>query len=326
MERHQIALYLGALAVGGAVGSAAPGAGPALEHAINPLLAALLYVTFLQVPAAHLVRSLREGRFLAAVLVLNFVLVPLVVAVLFVFLPGDRAVRMGFLLVLLAPCIDYVIVFGGLAGGSNQRLLAASPLLLLVQMVLLPGYLFLFLGSELADAVEVGPFVEAFCVLIVIPLALAWLTQGWAARREAGRRTVDRANALMVPLMCTTLAVVVGSQLPKLDDHLGDVARVIPLYAAFLVVMAFVGLAVTRAFGLDVPAGRAVVFSGATRNSLVVLPLALALPEELTLAATVVVTQTLVELVGMVVYVRAVPRLLPTPQPAPGPHRPADGG
>ena len=53
-----------------------------------------------------------------------------------------------------------------------------------------------------------------------------------------------------------------------------------------------------------------VVFSGATRNSLVVLPLRLALPAAFDLAPLVVVTQTLVELVAMVVFVRLVPRLL----------------
>jgi len=54
------------------------------------------------------------------------------------------------------------------------------------------------------------------------------------------------------------------------------------------------------------------VFSGTTRNSLVVLPLALALPASMSLAPVVVVTQTLVELVGMVVLVRVVPRLVPS--------------
>ncbi|WBB64544.1 bile acid:sodium symporter [Streptomyces sp. WMMC500] len=311
MEQHQVAVYLGALAAGGLVGWFAPGAGPGLEHAINPVLAALLYVTFLQVPAAQLLRSLRAGRFLAAALVVNFVVVPLVVAAMFAFLPGERAVRMGVLLVLLAPCVDYVIVFTGLAGGSSRRLLAATPLLLLAQMVLLPGYLYLFLGSGLADVVEAGPFVEAFAVLIALPLALAWLTQAWAARRPAGRRTAGAAGTAMVPLMAATLAIVVASQVPKLDDGVGDVARVVPFYVLFLAAMAVAGLGVARLFRLDVPAGRAIVFTGATRNSLVVLPLALALPDPLAAAAVVVVAQTLVEVAGMVIYVRLVPRLLP---------------
>jgi len=55
----------------------------------------------------------------------------------------------------------------------------------------------------------------------------------------------------------------------------------------------------------------ALAFSGTTRNSLVVLPLALALPDAL--APIVVVTQTLVELIVMVVYVRLLPRLIRRP-------------
>ncbi len=53
------------------------------------------------------------------------------------------------------------------------------------------------------------------------------------------------------------------------------------------------------------------MFSAATRNSLVVLPLALALPAPLGIAPLAVVTQTLVELVAMVVLVRLVPMLTP---------------
>lgn len=67
-------------------------------------------------------------------------------------------------------------------------------------------------------------------------------------------------------------------------------------------------------FRLDTAAGRAIVFTGATRNSLVVLPLALALPDAFAVAAVVVVSQTLVEVLAMVAYVRLIPRLLPTDQ------------
>ncbi len=317
MEHHQVAVYVAALAAGALLGRTVPAAGPGLEHAIGPVLGALLFVTFLQVPAADLARSLRDGRFLSAALLVNFAVVPLAVAAMFPFLPADQAVRLGVLLVLLCPCVDYVIVFCGLAGGSHRRLLAATPLLLVAQMALLPVFLYLFLGAGLADVVEAAPFLETFLTLIVIPLLLAWALQAWAARRPAGRAVADAATTTMVPLMAATLLVVVASQVPGLDDGFGDVAAVVPFYVVFLVVMAFAGKAVARLFRLDAPAGRAVVFSGATRNSLVVLPLALALPDELAVAAVVVVTQTLVEVVGMVAYVRVVPRLLPAKPAAP---------
>lgn len=308
MERHQVPLYVGGILAGVLTGLVAPGAGPSLEHVISPVLGLLLYVTFLQVPAAELVRSLRAGRFLAAALVVNFVVVPLVVAGMFWLLPADQAVRAGVLLVLLTPCVDYVIVFSGLAGGAGERLLAATPLLLVAQMVLLPVFLVLFLGAELADIVEFGPFLDAFLTLIVAPLALAWLTQALAARRPGGAAFSRAVSAAMVPLMVGTLLVVVASQVPKVGVA---VLGVVPFYVVFLVVMAGLGVLVARVFGLAAPEARAIVFTGATRNSLVVLPLALALPGPLRVAGIVVVTQTLVEVAGMVVYVRVVPRLVP---------------
>lgn len=310
LERRQVPVFLGALAFGGLVGWWAPHTVPLLEHAITPVLGALLYVTFLQVPMRDLTRSFRSGRFLAATLAVNFIAVPAVLAAMLPLLPADRAVRVGVLLVLLTPCVDYVIVFTAMAGGSGQRLLAATPLLLVAQMLLLPLYLALFLDEQATAMIEPGPFVEAFLFLIALPLTLAWLTQLRAARRPSGHAFSLKASGTTVPLMAATLVVVVASQVPSLTGNFANVAATLPFYAAFLVVMAFVGVAVSRAFRLDVPDGRAVTFSGAARNSLVVLPFALALPDQFSVAVAVIVAQTLVEVVGMVIYLRAVPRLL----------------
>ena len=52
-----------------------------------------------------------------------------------------------------------------------------------------------------------------------------------------------------------------------------------PLYVAFLVIMSVIGAFAGRIARLDVPARSALLFAGETRNSLVVLPPALALPE-----------------------------------------------
>ncbi|HEY9311114.1 MAG TPA: bile acid:sodium symporter [Williamsia sp.] len=299
------------MVAGAVVGWSVSGSGSVLAALINPALGALLYVTFLQVPAADLGRAFRDHRFIAALILLNFVVVPVVVGGLFTFLPSEQAVRVGVLLVLLCPCVDYVIVFAGLAGGSRQRLIAATPILLLLQMALLPFYLWLFMGPDLTDVVDNRPFVEAFLYLIAVPLALAWATQ-WAANRATViRRFEDGATAVMVPLMAVVLFAVVGSQLPELDGLDRDVVAVVPVYVIFLVVMAGAGMLVSALFSLDAAGRRSVVFSGATRNSLVVMPLALALPAGYEVAAVVVVTQTLVEIIGMTVYVKVIPRLVP---------------
>jgi ACR3 family arsenite efflux pump ArsB len=173
------------------------------------------------------------------------------------------------------------------------------------------------MGSELADIVDPGPFLEAFALLIVLPLALAWATEAWAARSSAGARFKAAVDLTPVALMALTLLVVVASQFPRVRDDIGQIAGVIPLYVAFLLVMAAVGRAAGRALEFDAPAARALLFTGATRNSLVVLPLALALGDEYALTAAVIVTQTLVEVLGMVADVRLVPRLLPAARAMP---------
>ena len=283
---------------------------------VEPVLALLLLATFLAVPFAALGAGLRDGRFLAALLVLNFVVVPAVVFGLSRFVAHDDALLVGVLLVLLAPCVDYVIAFTALAGGAAERLLAAAPLLMLVQLVVLPVLLRVVAGEAAVAAVDVGPFVRALVMLILVPLALAALLQWGAVRGRGGVRdtaagVVRGFTAAMVPLMVVTLFTVVASQIRGVGERLPALAAVVPLFVAFVVVMVALGVVAARWARLDVPAGRALVFSGVTRNSLVVLPLALALPASLDPAPLVVVTQTLVELGAMVSLVRLVPRLLP---------------
>ena len=316
MDRHQVPIYIAAIAAGAAAGAIAPGTTESFSVAMNPALAALLYVTFLQVPIASLAEAARDTRFISALLIANFVVVPLLVAGLLPLLPDDDAVKIGVLLVLLCPCVDYVVVFTGLAGGDAARLVAATPLLLLAQMALLPLYLRIFLGDDIADVLDVRPFVEAFVIIIVVPLLLAWLTQ-WAVSTDEHRavaRGWDRwpqaAAATMVPLMVLVLLVVTASQVPHIDGRAGDVARVVPVYAVFLAAMIFLGAALARLWRLPASRARAVAFSGATRNSLVVMPLAIALPAGMEITAAVIVAQTLVEVVGMAICVRAVPALI----------------
>ncbi len=310
LERHQVVLYVAALLAGAGVGLLVPAvAGPA-GHAINPVLGLLLYATFLAIPFPRLAGAFRDGRFLLTVLLVNFAVIPIVAFGLSRLVAPSQVLEVGVLFVLLTPCVDYVIVFTRLAGGAADRLLAATPLLMLVQMALLPVYLRLMVGERFLQTVDAGPFLEAFVLLIVLPLAAAWLTQTAATRWRAGRWLRDGALAAMVPLMMVTLAVVVASQIHDVGAHLGGLLTVVPVFVAFAVVMVVIGLAAGRLARLDVPGRRAVVFSGVTRNSLVVLPLVLALPAAFDLAPLVVVTQTLVELVVMVLLVRALPLLV----------------
>lgn len=309
-DDHQVPLYLAAILAGGLLGLVAPAAAPTLEHGISPVLALLLFATFLGVPLTEVGRGFRDTHFLGAIGGVNFVLIPLAAYGLSRFVADEQGLTLGVLLVLLTPCIDYVIVFTSLAGGARARLLAAAPLLMLAQMLMLPVYLLLFAGPETLGVVEVAPFVEALLLLIVAPLTAAGAVQVLARNHRTGRVVEGVMARAMVPLMAT-LAVVIGSQVAAVGSRAVELARLVPLYAAFVVVAVAVGVIAGRIAHLDVPGTRAVVFSGVTRNSLVVLPLALALPGSLDIAPLAVVTQAMVELVAMVIMIRLVPHLVP---------------
>lgn len=158
---------------------------------------------------------------------------------------------------------------------------------------------------------SIEPFLEAFFRLIVLPLVLALLTQLWAIQTHRGERFLNITAWLPVPFMALTLFAVVTSQISKLYASFDVISQVIPVYIAFLSITPILARMVSRVFQLDIGASRALIFSTGTRNSLVVLPFALVLPEPLNgLVSAIIVTQTIVELVEELIYIRLVPRVL----------------
>lgn len=318
MERFQVPLYLAAIAVGVLVGVGLPRLGGWADAFVNPVLALLIYATFLAVPVARLGVAIRDVRFLVTLLVVNFVLGPAVAWVCTRLVADDPGLLAGAVLVLVCPCVDYVMVFAGLAGGDRERLLASSPLLMLTQMCLLPLWLWWFVGSDGTASIRLGPFVWAFVWLILLPLSAAWATQWWAARDgrrgRVGAAVMSVAERCMVALMMLTLALVVAAHSGAVAQRWRSLLVLVPVYVGFAVVMAATGLVVGRCVGLPRTSRIAVVFSGVTRNSLVVLPLALSWGDANggsgNAVVVAVVTQTLVELVMMVVMVRAVPAMM----------------
>lgn len=307
LERQQVWIYFAAVALAAILGVTVSGTGE-LEGAINPALAFMLFVTFLQVPLPEIGRGFRETRFLGALLVSNFIAVPILAFLLSQLATDDALLRLGILMVLLTPCIDYVITFAHLGRADARLLLSSTPILLLVQMALLPIYLGLFLGDEAANLMRIGPFVHAFVWLIAVPLICAGAVQLWAAQHTTGQRVNKALGLLPVPATALVLFLVVAATVPVLGAASRHALSAFPIYIAFAAIAPFIGWGVARAFGLQPAAGRAVSFSTATRNSLVVLPLALAVPGAIPVLPAVIVTQTLVELVAELIYIRVLPR------------------
>ena len=146
LEKHQIKFYFLAILGGTAIGYLFRVASSANE-VLNFILPVLLFVTFLQVPVSSVIDNLGNKRFVAALLVGNFVFIPILVALLLLIgaglffqlsdpshSPYEQSLQAPYLafafygmILLCAPCVDYVVSFCRLAKGDSSSLTAALP-------------------------------------------------------------------------------------------------------------------------------------------------------------------------------------------------------
>lgn len=309
LERHQGWIYLAAAAFGLLVGTVRPAAAPRLDALIWPALALLLFTTFTQVPLRTAAAALADRRFLGAALAGNFVLMPLIAWAVVSLMPDDEALRLGMLLVLLVPCTDWFITFASLARGDGVRATALTPLNLGLQLLLLPLYLAIFAGDAIAGSIEVSHLWPAVAVVLV-PLLAALVLESALRRGPTGQRWRDRLGSGPVPLLAVVIFAVVAVH-AEVALTAGDLLVWVGLAAlAFFAAGLLLARVLAGLAKLRTGAGRTLAFTLTTRNSFLVLPVALALPAGWEVAALVIVLQSLVELFAVIGAVWFVPRVL----------------
>lgn len=309
LERRQVWIYLAAIIAGLLAGSAWPDVNPAFETLLWPALVLLLYATFVQVPLLHVREAFRDHRFVAAVLIGNFVVVPALAWGLVQWLPADPAVRLGMLLVLLVPCTDWFITFSQLGGGNVPRAIAVTPINLLLQLLLSPIYVWLMLGADLSSALAFGDAWPALLV-VILPLLAAALSERWIEARAERAVVRERLAWWPVPLLALVVFTIAGAHVNAVWGAVGLLPSIVPLCVVFLAAAAPIAKGLSRLMALPADQGRTLAFSLGTRNSFVVLPFALSLPSGWEIAAVVIVVQSLIELFGMAFYLWWIPRHL----------------
>lgn len=310
LERYQIVFYLLGISAGLVVGAGfTSGLNRLFEGLLWPVLAILLYATFLQVPLLHLKQAFSDQRFAFANLAGNFVLVPLMVWGLIQFLPNDPLLRLGVLLVLLMPCTDWFITFTQLGKGCSARAIAISPLNLGLQLLLLPFYIWLMLPHSFS--IEVAwQDLQGAVFIILGPLVLALLSEKWIERKAERAKIRDTFAWWPVPLLAMVVFLIAASQAQAVWLAANSLLVVIPVFIVFLILAAGLAKLISQMLKLNVEHGRTLAFSFGTRNSFVVLPIALSLPKGTEIVTLVIVLQSLVELIGMVFYLWWLPRHL----------------
>lgn len=309
MEKYQVIIYLVFISLGLLFGIFFEDVASKLDVVLWFMLGGLLFTTFTQVPLSHIKDALKDTRFLSSAILGNFILIPLFVFALLQFTPNNEAIRLGILLVLLLPCTDWFITFTDLGGGDTKHAIAFSPVSLILQIVLLPFYLWLFFGGEFATALVQKEMIFAFVFLIIIPLFLAFIFEKWVDKKSKHRQKhIIKFSYFPVPLLAFVVFIISASQVNVVINEGKLLLLLTIIFVLFLLGSILLAFFMKTLFKLPVKQGRTLAYSFGTRNSFVILPLAITLPEPFAIVVVIVVFQSLIELLGMVFYLWFIPK------------------
>ncbi|OHP55552.1 hypothetical protein HMPREF2682_08095 [Rothia sp. HMSC061D12] len=315
MERHQVALYLASMAVGGA-SAGLSGWSLVSEQLVPYALGALLWTNFALMPLVGM--SVGQHKRLARTVVLVATLgTPILVAPLVsLFIPEGGPVALAAVIVLLTPCVDYVVVFTCIAGGEYRGLLAATPYLLGAQIISIPVWTSVYVYMRILDIGAVGEIfplpAESYLSLapLIVPLVAAYLAQRWSTRSPQRHQTYERVRTMsdtaMIPLMCLLLALMCSAYTPAVLNETQLIPRLAGLYLTYAILAG--GAAWFLSKVMSRPERISVTFSAVTRNALIIYPVVALCAQrlahngnpEVSLMGATVLTQTLTELLIMV--------------------------
>jgi arsenite transporter len=316
-DKLQSIFILFSVAVGLALGQV-PLAAEHAETLIVPFLMLMLVVVFLHIPLRDLNEAFHNVRFTSLSLGINFIWTPLLGWFLgFLFLQAHPDLWVGFLMLLVTPCTDWYLVFTQLARGNVRLAAALLPWHLVLQLLLLPVYLFIFAGALIP--IEPGILVESVLLVLVIPFVTAGLLRV-VVRRSKGsiwleKTLLPKIAPMQLPFLCLAIAAMFASQGAALLEQPEVVLiLLLPLLVFFIVNLAL-GLLIGRLARLDYEACTGLCFATLARNSPVSLAVAVTAFPDHPLIALALVIGPLIELPTMAVIAQILLSLQKRQQP-----------
>ncbi len=260
------------------------------ESLIVPLLVAMLYITFLQIPIEEIKKAFKNIKFTYTSVMINFVWTPILAWLLaMVFLGGNPSLYIGFIMLMVTPCTDWYLIFTGIAKGNVALSTAILPLNLILQVILLPIYLLMFGGTT--GVIELSFLVESILIVLFMPLALAFLTK-MVLRNKRQLRENLLSNLSVLPISFLSLAIVAmfASQGQLMLDNLDLMWQITIPILLFFIVNFFVGQKIGQLMQFPNSDRTSLSLTTLARNSPIALAIAMtAFPDQPLIALTLVI-------------------------------------
>jgi ACR3 family arsenite efflux pump ArsB len=253
-------------------------------------------------------RFFRANRaFSVSAFAINFLWTPLFAFLLAkTFFPGQTSLQTGFIMLLVTPCTDWYLIFTGLANGNVALGASILPLNLILQIVLLPVYLSLFMGKTLA--LDPQTIARGIGIVLIVPLLSASLARGIIRQQRKKKaalpfgtgawfnRIMARNDDIQFALLCLAIVSMFASQGSVLLANLIVFTKLLVPLILFFAVNFLVSLFTGRNRRLPFPDIVPLIFTTSARNSPVSLAIAVFTFPADPVISLVLVTGPLIEL------------------------------
>ncbi|OJI90231.1 arsenicals resistance [Aspergillus tubingensis] len=318
-----------AMAVGIILGNFVPNTSKALERGkfvgvsvpIAIGLLVMMYPILCKVRFETLHRSFREKGLWVQVgfsIVVNWIIAPLfMLGLAWAFLPDERGLREGLILVGIARCIAMVLVWTGLAGGDGEYCAILVAINSILQMVLFAPLAIFFIrvigGANHGLTIDYSLAAKSVGVFLGIPLGAAIVTR-FSLRFLISREWYDKhflkwISPLSLIGLLFTILVLFASQGRHVVHQIVSVIRVAAPLVVYFAVIFGVTLAVTRRCGFGYRLSCTQSFTAASNNFELAIAVAIAtfgVDSDQALAATVGPLIEVPVLLGLVYVVKWV--------------------
>lgn len=263
---------------------------------IELFLMILLYILFATIDFKGVSRSFQNVKYTMVAIVINFIITPIIGFVLGkIFFADSIEIRIGLLMLLATPCTDWYLVFTKLSRGNVELNISILPINLILQIVLMPVYLFIFLGSEIQ--METMSILKSIAVGLLIPFISAFITKMCLKNKDSAKKWIeDQADNLQLFFLCLAVIIMFASESDNLFENSALLLKLFLPLLLFFIVIFLLGQFIGRILKFPKKDIIALNFTTLARNSPLSLAIAVMTFPELPLVSLSLVIGPLIEL------------------------------
>ena len=263
---------------------------------IELFLMILLYILFICIDLKEIGQAFVNVRYTLTTVIINFMITPIVAFILGqIFFANSIEIRIGLLMLLVTPCTDWYLVFTGLSRGNVGLNISILPINLILQIVLMPIYLYVFLGSEIQ--INTIDILQSVLMVLLIPFTLSLITKAVLKNKDSAKKWInDKSDNLQLLFLCLAVIVMFASESNNLFENSGLLITLFLPLVIFFILILTMGQIVGRLLKFSKKDIIALNFTTLARNSPLSLAIAVAAFPELPLVSLALVIGPLIEL------------------------------